>query len=75
MFGTILVSMIGITLPVLAGVWLTPRIESPAFVSATRSAAGSWVLFQHARDSLGSLATGRGRLRESGAASSSIRYG
>ncbi len=34
MFGAILVSMTGMALPVLAGIWLMPRSESQALAAA-----------------------------------------
>ncbi len=61
MFGTIFVSVIGISLPIGMGIWLTPRDEGDIFAVVSQSVAelkrsGS-LLLQQSRQLLGSLGT------------------
>lgn len=77
MFGPILVSMTGIALPILGGIWLTPRAETQAFASKVRGNRDLGPLLQRGPGSLGSLSIGFARRHWNGgaAASSSVRYG
>jgi hypothetical protein len=59
MFGTIFVSVIGISLPIGAGVWFAPRGEGDIFAVVSQSVAelkrsGS-LLLEQSRQLLGSL--------------------
>jgi hypothetical protein len=42
MYGTILVSIIGVGLPIVAGIWLMPRGESSPIAASTQRS--QWVL-------------------------------
>ena len=61
MFGTIFVSVIGISVPIGVGVWFTPRGDKDIFTVVSQSVAelnrsGSLML-QQSRQLLGSLGT------------------
>jgi hypothetical protein len=77
MFGTILVSLTGIALPILGGIWLTPRVESQAFASEAPGNRDLGLLFRRGAGAFGSLSLGLARRHWNGggAASSSVRYG
>ena len=77
MFGTILVSMSGIALPVLVGILFVPRGESQPFAAAPRHTAGASVLLRQCRMHLGRLsaAVHQRHLPGSVASSSTVRYG
>jgi len=53
MFGAIFVSMTGMALPVLAGLWLMPRSESQALAAAPQIGRSQWL--RQGRLYLGSL--------------------
>jgi hypothetical protein len=76
MFGTILVSMSGIVLPVLVGSLFVPRGESQPFAAARRE-QGPWVMLRQCRMHLGRLsaAVHHRHLTVGGAPSSTVRYG
>jgi hypothetical protein len=44
MYGTILVSTIGVVLPVVAGVWLMPRGESSPVATSAQWERSQWAL-------------------------------
>jgi hypothetical protein len=77
MFGTIVVSMSGIALPILAGVLLMPKGEGQPAAASRRGAHGPWLLLRQCRLYLGSLsAAARQRhLHGSVTRSSTVRYG
>jgi hypothetical protein len=81
MFGTILVSMTGMALPVLAGMWLTPRSERPPFAAATQIRAqgrrSQALLLRQTRRYLGLIGTALRQEDRHGsvATSSTTRFG
>lgn len=76
-FGPIVVSMTGIALPILAGLWLMPKGDRRAAVDLSRSAAGAWLLLRRIRAHLGALSTAVRQRHLSGgvAPGSTVRYG
>jgi hypothetical protein len=81
MFGTILVSMTGMALPVLAGMWLTPRSERSPFAAAIQIRAqgrrSQALLSRQTRRYLGSISAAyhQGHRHGGVAASSTTRFG
>jgi hypothetical protein len=59
MFGTILVSMTGIALPILAGVWLTPQSKGMLFAAIpqmlSHRSRAQWLLLRQSYRCLGLL--------------------
>ena len=49
MFGSILVSMIGIALPIVAGVWLMPSGESLSVATSPQRERSQWLLLRQSR--------------------------
>jgi hypothetical protein len=77
MFGTILVSMGGIALPVLAGLCVMPKGERQPGAASLRGEQGTWLLLRQFREYLGTLRTAIRRRHMPGGVepTSSIRYG
>jgi hypothetical protein len=49
MFGSVLVSMIGIALPIVAGVWIMPRGERVSVADSQQRIRGEWLLLRQCR--------------------------
>jgi hypothetical protein len=77
MFGTIVVSMSGIALPVLAGVLLMPRSESQRVVTSPHGEQRPWLPLRRSRGYLNALSAAirQRHLPGSVAPGSSVRYG
>jgi hypothetical protein len=46
---SVLVSMIGIVLPVLAGIWLMPKSEAPLAINLSEHEPNQWLLLSFSR--------------------------
>jgi hypothetical protein len=77
MTGTIFVSLMGIALPILAGVWLMPRGEGETFINVLITERNPWPALRRGWHYVGGLgAAVRGGHMPAGVTRpSSVRYG